>query len=196
MEREHAPWSTVSLLGVVAFLLLTAGVFVLTTGPMEELVGPSRYALPSALHGMFAFIYIIVGTISLYLAWRLFSGRIRAFPDLQLASVVNAAVAFITIVLGNWIYIYYRAPGADSPRSVLLATAPAVHKVWFEFKEFTALFTLPLTVAAAYILIVYGARVLENRGLRNAVAILTALAFFYLTVAFGLGAAVSKLQPL
>lgn len=185
-----------ALAAVVALLALMAAGLVLSTGPFTDLTGPSEYALPGAIHGLFAFIYIVAGTINLYLAWRLYTGRIKAFEDLQLSSVVCAALAAITIVFGNWIYIYYRAPGPESPRSYFMATTPDVHRVWFEFKEFAALFTLPLSVAAAYILIVYGRRVLESRALRSAVAVLMALAFFFLTVAFGLGAAVTKLRAL
>jgi hypothetical protein len=58
-----------------------------------------------------------------------------------------------------------------------------------------ALFTLPLTVVAAFVLWYYGAQVLERRWMRYTVAIVLALSFFYLVVAFGLGAAVTKLRP-
>ena len=58
------------------------------------------------------------------------SGRIRAFADLQLLSVVSATFSFLAIVAGNWLYIYYRAPVPESPRSVFMKTAPEVHKVF------------------------------------------------------------------
>jgi hypothetical protein len=76
-----------------------------------------------------------------------------------------------------------------------MANAPEVHKVFFEFKEFGALYTLPLTVCAAFILWRYGAQIMEQRWLRYTVAVLIGLSFFYLVVAFGLGAAVTKLKP-
>jgi len=63
---------------------------------------------------------------------------------------------------------------------------PEVHKVFFEFKEFTALFTLPLSVAAAFILWRYGRQILERNWTRTSVAILIALHFFYFVLAFGL----------
>jgi hypothetical protein len=96
--------------------------------------------VPAAFHGVAAFVYLFVGTIGLYLAWRLLTGHIRAFADLQLLSVVGATLSFIAILFGNWLYIFYRAKAPDSAR------------------------------------------------------ILLGLSFFYLVVAFGLGAAVTKLR--
>lgn len=192
-ERKEA--STASLAVVVAILIGTALAFVLATAPFTHLIGHSRAALASALHGLSAFLYLIVGTIGLYLAWRLWTGRIRAFADLQLLATVSATLSFIAIFFGNWLYIYYRAKDPESPRSWFMANMPMIHKIFFEFKEFVALFTLPLTVAAAFILWYYGAQVLDRKWMRYTVAVLLALAFFYLVVAFGLGAAVTKLRP-
>jgi hypothetical protein len=50
-------------------------------------------------------------------------------------------------------------------------------------------------VVAAFILWRYGAQVLDRPWLRYTVAVLMGLAFFYLVIAFGLGAAVTKLRP-
>jgi len=71
----------------------------------------------------------------------------------------------------------------------------ALDRIFFEFKEFGALFTLPLTVVTAFILWSYGAQVLDRPWLRYTVAVLMGLAFFYLVIAFGLGAAVTKPRP-
>lgn len=193
VEREEA--STASLALVVGLMIGVAAAVVLATAPFTALVGRSQAALASAFHGLSAFLYLIVGTIGLYLGWRLFVGRIRAFADLQLLATVSATLSLIAIVFGNWLYIFYRAKDPSSPRSWFLANMPEVHKIFFEFKEFTALFTLPLTVAAAFILWYYGAQVLDRKWMRYTVAVLLALSFFYLVVAFGLGAAVTKLRP-
>lgn len=192
-DREVA--STASLALVIGLLIGSALAFVLATAPFGALLGESRATLPAMFHGLSAFLYLFVGTIGLYLAWRLWAGRIRAFADLQLLATVSATLSLLAIVFGNWLYIYYRAKDPASPRSWLLANNPVVHKIFFEFKEFTALFTLPLTVAAAYILWYYGAQVLDRKWMRYTVAVLLGLSFFYLVVAFGLGAAVTKLRP-
>ena len=193
MERDEA--STASLALVVGLLIGVAATVVLATAPFTTLLGKTHAALASGFHGLAAFLYLIVGTIGLYLGWRLFTGRIRAFADLQLLATVSATLSLIAIMFGNWLYIFYRAKDPSSPRSWFLANMPEVHRIFFEFKEFTALFTLPLTVAGAFILWYYGAEVLDRKWMRYTVAVLLALSFFYLVVAFGLGAAVTKLRP-
>lgn len=193
--REVREASTASLVAVIAIMIGSALGFVLLTAPFEKLLGAGGGALPAAIHGLMAFLYLFVGTIGLYLGWRLLTGHIRAFADLQLLAVVAATFSLLAICFGNWLYIFYRAPAADSPRSYFVKNMPEVHKVFFEFKEFSALFTLPLAVCAAFILWRYGVQTLERPWLRYSVAVLMGLAFFYLVVAFGLGAAVTKLRP-
>ncbi len=190
-ERREA--STASLALVVGVLIGSALAFVLATAPFAALLGEGQGAVPAMFHGLAAFLYLFVGTVGLYLAWRLWTGRIRAFADLQLLATVSATFSLLAIVFGNWLYIFYRAQ--EGPRSYFVANMPVVHKIFFEFKEFMALFTLPLTVAAAFILWYYGAQVLDRKWTRYTVAVLLTLSFFYLVVAFGLGAAVTKLKP-
>jgi hypothetical protein len=187
--------STRSLVAVAVLMIGSALGFTLMTGPFTHLLGAGAGAVPAAVHGLTAFLYLFVGTIGLYLGWRLMTGRISAFADLQLLAVVMATLSFLAIVFGNWLYIYYRAKDPASPRSYFMANSPEVHKVFFEFKEFGALFTLPLTVCAAFVLWRYGRQVMEQPWLRYTVAVLLGLSFFYLVVAFGLGAAVTKLKP-
>lgn len=192
----HYEWSTLSLAFVSGVLIATAGVIVLATAPFATILGPSAYALASALHGLTAFVLLVVSTIGLYLAWRLLMGRIRAYPDLQLVTTVMATLSLLTILFGNWIYIPYRAKTPDAPRSYFLANMPEVHQIFFEFKEFAALFTLPLSVAAAFILWRYGRQILERKWLPTTLATLIALHFFYFVIAFALGAAVTKLKAI
>ena len=49
-------------------------------------------------------------------------------------------------------------------------------------------------MTAAYLLWRYGTQVMERTWLRHTVAVLLGLSFFYLVVAFGFGAAVTKLK--
>jgi hypothetical protein len=192
--RDMREASTRSLVAVAIILVASALGFMMLTAPLLKLLGTGAGAVAAAFHGMAALLYLFVGTIGLYLGWRLLSGRIRAFADLQLMSVVGSSLSLLAIVFGNWLYIYYRAKTPDSPRSYFVKNMPDIHRIFFEFKEFGALFTLPLMVCAAFLLWRYGAQVLERPWLRYTVAILFGLAFFYLVVAFGLGAAVTKLK--
>lgn len=182
-------------LWVVVFVLGLIGLTVVwLTAPAEHLLGGSAEAIRGALHGTAAGLFMVTATIGLFQGYRLFVGQARSVAELQVGSVVNAALAFFTILLGNWLYIPYRAAGG--PRSYFIEHAPEIHKIFFEFKEFAALFTLPLAVAATYILVIYGAAVLRRRDLSTLVSVLLALVFFYFLVAFGLGAAITKLKAL
>jgi hypothetical protein len=190
-RREGA--SITSLVLVVGVLLAIAAFFVVTTAPLDLLLGEGGYAAIAAFHGLSAGVMMVVVTIGLYLAYQLFMGQIVNLRDLRLLSVVNATMAFITIVFGNWIYVGYRAN--DGVREWLLANNPEAHKIFFEFKEYMALFTLPLAVLAAYLLLRYDMALFERRWLRATVAVVLALTFFYFTLAFGLGAAITKIRP-
>ena len=156
-------------------------------------MGDSVYALRSAFHGLFAAIFMVTVTIGLYQAFRLWIGTAFNVREMEVGSLLNAAACFLTILFGNWIYIPYR--GAGGPRQHFLENAPEIHKIFFEFKEYTALFTLPLAVTAAYLICRYARRLNESEELRETVALLLVLTFFYFLVAFGLGAAVTKLMP-
>ena len=189
-SAEPAP--TFALWFVVAILGLIALTVVLLTAPVDKLLGPSSHAIRGAIHGTAAGLFMITSTVGLFQAYRIVAGKAWNLAELQLGSVVNAMMSLLTILSGNWIYIPYRSP--EGPRSYFLQVAPEVHKVFFEFKEFAALFTFPLAVTAAYLLIRYGGEMYRKRELGATIAVLLVLVFFYFVVAFGLGAAVTKLK--
>lgn len=185
--------STKSLVNIILIVMgVTALAIVFVSAPAERLLGDSAYRLHSAFHGVFAGIFMITMTIGLFQGLRLWSGAEVPLMDLQVGSLLNAFICLITIVFGNWIYIPYRA--STGPRTYFLENSPEIHKIFFEFKEFTALFTLPLVVAAAYLISRYGETLYRHKPLRELTALLLILAFFYFMVAFGLGAAITKLK--
>ncbi len=177
----------------VVVLFVLAGFVLATTAPIGSLIRTSPWALVGTYHGLAAGLLMIVVSITLYLGYRLFIGQIEAFHHLQWLSVVMATISFLTIVLGNWIYIGYRQP--KGVRAFFLKRDPAMHMILFEFKEYIALFTLPLSVAAAYILYRYGAQLRERPWLAATVAILIAMVFVCFMLAFGLGAAITRILP-
>ncbi len=179
---------------VVVGLALTGVAIVLFTAPVAVLLGESRYALEGALHGVAAGLFMVTATIGLFQAYRLLTGSILHMAQLEFGGVINAFLAFLTILFGNRIYIFYRA--SAGPRTYFLENMPAIHKIFFEFKEFAALFTLPLSVAVAFLFLVYREQILRSKGLRSLAAVLLALNFFYFIVAFCLGAAITKLRGL
>lgn len=186
---------TVAPLGVVMVgLALTGLAIVGVTAPVAAMLGTSRYAVEGALHGVAAGLFMVTATIGLFQAYRLLTGTIQHHAQLEFGAAVNALLAFLTILFGNRIYIFYRA--AEGPRTYFLENAPAIHKIFFEFKEFAALFTLPLAVSAAALFLIYRGQVLRSRGLRTLSALTLALTFFYFLVAFVLGAAITKLRSI
>lgn len=185
---RHADWTLASL--VAAGLALVAAIALLT-GPAVVLLGESPHAVAAALHGTVAAVQLIVATVCAYLAYILYVGNLERLRDLRILSTVQAVLALGTIVLGNWIYVAYRAVGG--PRTRFLETRPEIHQVFFEFKEYIALFTLPLAAAAAFVLRHRGDAIRDEPALRQVVAVLLGLSWVALLVAFGLGAAITKL---
>ncbi|HEU5315070.1 MAG TPA: hypothetical protein VFX49_03115 [Chloroflexota bacterium] len=178
----------------LAALAAVGGFIFLLTSPTQALLGESAWALNSALHGLGAGVLMIGVTVGLFQAYRLYRGDSISIGEMQIGSLFTAAASLVTIFYGNWIYIAYRASAPTSPRSYFLENMPQVHQVFFEFKEFLALYTLPLAVGAAFMIWYYGDQLRTRPAIRNAVAVTLVLAFFYFAVAFGLGAAVTKLR--
>ena len=182
-----------TIIFILLVMALVALVVLGVSSPTSQLLGEGLYSIRSAFHGLFAGIFMITSTIGLYQALRLWRGSTIVLSELEIGSVINASICFLTIFFGNWLYIPYRSQ--SGPRSYFLDQSPEIHKIFFEFKEFSALFTLPLTVVAAFIICRYAGKLLDNKILREMVALLLVLSFFYLLVAFGLGAAITKLKP-
>ncbi|MEK8022590.1 MAG: hypothetical protein AAB229_02170 [Candidatus Hydrogenedentota bacterium] len=188
--REDPRTAIVVSLGIMA---LVAAITLMMSAPFLALFG-GGYAYRGLIHGVSASLLMVAATVGLYQAYRLWFGGHPSLTELKAGSVAYVVAALATTISGNWIYIPYRANVPDSPRSYFLANSPEIHKVWFEFKEFSALFVLPLTVLIAYLIFSYRDDLLASKGLRRFTAAALVLAFFYFAVAFGLGAAVTKLK--
>jgi hypothetical protein len=162
------------------------------SAPWEDLMGESPFASLATIHGIFATLGVIIGSATGYLGWRLLLGHLKAYRDLRILATVSSILAFLAIVTGNWIYIAYR--GAGGPREFFKANFPEIHEIFFEFKEFVALFPLPIAVAATFILWKYKDSLPMDEKLRNAVGVMIAVAWTVLMIAFVLGAAITKLM--
>lgn len=176
------------MVGTVAVIGLVAAI----SAPLSLLVGDTQWHYISAFHGLGATVFLLGATIAVYLAWRLYIGEIKAFRDLQWLTAFSTVMSAVTIAFGNWIYIWYRGPGGA--RSYFAGTLPQIHEIFFEFKEFIALFTLPMMLAATYILWRYGPDIVKNKELRAAASIPVLLGWVYLVLAYVLGAAITKLR--
>jgi hypothetical protein len=180
--------TVVTWVAVTLFLVLLA----LLTAPLNLFFGGNQLAVIGAVHGLLATLGVVVGTVAAYLGYRLFAGKLKAFSDLKILSLASTFIAAATVIFGNWIYIAYRAP--SGPRAFFLANNPEIHEIFFEFKEFIALFPLPLAVATTYIIWRYGDRLVEDKSLRTWVGIAIAVAWGGLMIAYMLGAGITKLR--
>ncbi len=189
--RKMEP-SLATLLLVIVGAVAVVGLVVAMTAPVGVLVGDTQWHYVSAFHGMAATVFLLGATIAVYLAWRLYIGEIRAFRDLKWLAAFSTVMSAATIGFGNWIYIAYRAPGG--PRSYFLENLPEVHAIFFEFKEFIALFTLPMFAVSTFILWKYGDSLVKNREARATASVPILLGMFFLLLAYVLGAAITKLR--
>ncbi len=187
MKHDAFPFFLVlAILGIVALVIL------FLTAPFQALLGDSANAVDSAIHGFLAGLLMVTVTIGLFEGYRLYHGSIDQVGELIFGSLINTALAFLTIVTGNKIYIAYRVKGG--PRTYFLETAPEIHKIFFEFKEFMALIVFPLAAALTFILIYYRRDIIRRKNLATISFVILILMFFYFVVTFGLGAAITKLK--
>lgn len=188
-DEPKTNWKLAYVLAAAVGLL---ALLALLTAPAQSLLGDSPHAIASAMHGLSAIVYVLVASALAYLAYEMYRSRLESYHDIRILASLNVFFSFLTILFGNWIYMAYRARGG--PRSVFLETMPEIHQIFFEFKEFIALCTLPLAVAGAFILLREGDRMKEQERLRQATAVLLVGSWAFLMMAFGLGAAITKLK--
>ncbi|HEY4705583.1 MAG TPA: hypothetical protein VII27_07620, partial [Thermoplasmata archaeon] len=65
---------------------------------------------------------------------------------------------------------------------------------FFEFKEFIALFTLPMFLVSTFILWRYGDSLVKSKEARAAASVPLLLGWVFLIMAYTLGAAITKLR--
>jgi len=184
--------SLATLLIVIVGVIALVGLAMAVTAPTGVLVGDTQWHVISAFHGLAATTFLLGATIAVYLAWRLYVGEIRAFKDLRWLAAFSTVMSIAAILFGTWIYIAYRAPGG--PRGYFLDTLPEVHKIFFEFKEFIAMFTLPTFASATIILWRFDTTLLGHRNARAVPSMLILLGYAFLLIAYVLGAAITKLR--
>jgi hypothetical protein len=136
----------------------------------------------------------LISSLSSSLTTRIVShnDKIKAFSDLKILAIISSLITAATVIFGNWIYMAYRA--AAGPRAFFMKENPAIHSVFFEFKEFVGLFPVPLAVATTYVIWRYGDQLIDNKGLRTWVGIAFAVAWAGLIIAYLLGAGITKLR--
>ncbi|MCG3175246.1 MAG: hypothetical protein MOGMAGMI_00168 [Candidatus Omnitrophica bacterium] len=183
LERRS---SRALVLALLIFLLEIAAVVVLTTAPLQGLIGPGLLGARSALHALFAGIVMITMTIGVFQGIRLWTSEMPRIEDLEAGSLVNVIACLAALVSGA-VLLTARRPD--------LAAPPAL-RVFFEFKQFAGMLCLPLVVAACSIIWRYGEALPRSRAVRETAGLVLMLAFFYFMCAFALGAALARLRTL
>lgn len=110
-----------------------------------------------------------------------------------------AIICWTTVITGTYIvYPWYRAKGAASPRSMLLAdpNKAAWHTFGMEWKEHIAWIAPILATAVAFIVVYYKKELAEKESLRKTSLVLFCLAFFAAAVAGLFGAFINKVAPI
>lgn len=112
---------------------------------------------------------------------------------------VMAVTCWLTVISGTYVvYVWYRDPVPESPRSLLLANPATAmwHTFGMEWKEHVAWLAPILATAVAFLVTWYGRELLERQEIRRATFRLFALAFGAAAIAGLLGAFLNKVAPI
>jgi len=177
---------------------LSAGLFLFL--PLVNLLHPSPWQRwMGAIHGMGAMLALIVMVYTGHLAFPLLRGAGKILPQMRTLAFWSTLLSFLAISTGNWAYMRYRA-GADfgGARAWLKENSPLGQYVLMEYHEFSVLFTLPLTVACAWVLWNYGDSILDkkNRPVLTATCVALAAIMFFAMGGMVSGLGVAKIRSL
>lgn len=126
------------------------------------------------------------------------AGIIDRVRRLKIGMIAMAVAAWGTVVTGTWIvYPWYRAKLPTSAKSMLLADPNTAdwHNFGMEWKEHIAWLSPILATLAAFIVVVMGVRLVQERKIVKAVMIIFVLAFAIAAVAGLFGALITKTAP-
>jgi hypothetical protein len=171
----------IAQVSVYGLSILSAGLFLLF--PFVNLFHPSPWQRwMGTLHGMGSLMAMVVMAYAGHLAFPLLRGSSSILPQMRTLSFWSALLSFLAIATGNLAYMRYRADlSMGGARAWLKENSPLVQYVLMEYHEFTVLFTLPISIACAWVLWKYGDSILERKNqpvLAATCVALMALMFF------------------
>jgi hypothetical protein len=177
---------------------LSAGLFLFL--PLVNLLHPSPWQRwIGAIHGMGAMLALVVMVYTGHLAFPLMRGSSKILPQMRTLAFWSTLLSFLAIATGNWAYMRYRAAAEfGGARAWLKENSPLVQYVLMEYHEFSVLFTLPLTVACAWVLWSYGDSILEkkNRPVLAATSVALVAIMFFAMGGMVSGLGVAKVRAL
>jgi len=125
-------------------------------------------------------------------------GVLERMRRLKVGVVTMAVAAWLTVITGTWVvYPWYREDIPKSPKSRLLADSATKdwHEFGMEWKEHIAWISPILATVVAFIVLYYGTNLIRHDRVRKTALTLFVLAFAFAAVAGGLGAFITKGEP-
>lgn len=150
---------------------------------------------------IFSILHGFLGTVFLMA----FSGAFAELVELthhgarrvKIGTAVMCIASVFLSLSGGVLYAIYRAPVPESARSRILAgPTPWVHEILMEMKEFTGMFVPVILVVAVYMTWRHAQELETDKHIRRVLAGILVLAMLVALLTFGLGAYITKTQPL
>ncbi|NBI29956.1 hypothetical protein [Chengkuizengella marina] len=162
--------------------------------PILHWVDDSQYKWLSIFHGVGATLTVLASCYMLHLIYPLLRGKAGTVKRLKFILWLVNILTLASIITANWLYIGYRAP--DGARQWFIYHHPSIHLILMEYKEFVALFPLPLGIGALWILHRFGKQMEQstNTTISSVIAILLTLMWVCLIIGFVFGLAMVKIK--
>lgn len=139
------------------------------------------------IHGFIASITLMAAT--LLLGVLLFAKELKpkAVSRLKWISGATVFLVFLLNVTGGYGYVPYRVSDPSSPRSIILATEPWRHELAFETMEYVSLIGPLIATAIAYVVWHYGADIVKEKAVKQALLIMLAIGILWGLALIGTG---------
>jgi hypothetical protein len=197
-EEQFPRQLDIATVSVYGLAILSAGMFMFL--PLVNLIHPSPWQRSIGfLHGSASMMTTIVVAYTGHLAFPLLRGSAKVLTPVRTLAFWSSIVTFLGIASGNFAYMRYRADASyGGARAWLKTNSPLVQYVFMEYHEFSVLFTLPLSVACAWILWSYGDTILEkkNRPVLTATCVALMGMMFFGMGGFVTGLGIAKVHAL
>lgn len=180
-EYTYPKQLDIAQVSIYGLSFLSAGLFLFL--PFVNLLHPSSWQRwMGTIHGFGSILAMVVMVYAGHLAFPLLRGAGKILHQMRTLAFWSSILSFLAIATGNLAYMRYRADiKFGGARAWLKENSPLTQYVLMEYHEFSVLFTLPLAIAATWILWRYGDSILEknNRPVLTATCLaLVALMFF------------------
>jgi len=139
------------------------------------------------VHGFIASIALMAATLMVGVL--LFSKELNAqdVSRLKWISLGTAFLVFVMDFIGGYGYTFYRARDPTSARSIILATAPWGHEVFFESMEYISLIGPLMATAIAYVVWHYGGDMVKEPAVKRALLIMLLIGILWGLALIGAG---------